>query len=465
VAVNKADRLASLPAEWPRDLLPSIRAQVQADRRTIVVLDDDPTGTQTVYDLPVLTEWSVVALADELRRELPAFYVLTNSRSLPEAEAIVLAQDIGRNLREASLLAGRDVTVISRSDSTLRGHFPAETDALAAALETRFDGCLIIPFFQEGGRYTIDNVHFVEQAGTLIPAGETAYARDPAFGYRASDLREWAAEKSGGRIDPSDVAVISLADLREGGPSIISERLRTLRDGQACVVNAASYRDMEVLVAGLLAAEAQGGHYLCRTAASFVRVRIGLAPRDLLRAADLAVSENTGALIVAGSFVPTTTAQLDHLMRHTAITAIEITVGALLDDHAQADEIRRVAGQAARALSAGNDTLIYTSRDLIRGADSGHSLAIGARISDRLVQIVHRIDIRPRLMVVKGGITSSEIARYGLNIRQAWVLGQILPGVPVWRAGDESRFPGLPLVIFPGNVGMVDALTRLIAPA
>jgi uncharacterized protein YgbK (DUF1537 family) len=465
VAVSKADLLAGLSPEWPHDLLPSIREQVQADRRTIVVLDDDPTGTQTVYDLPVLTEWSVPALVDELRRDLPTFYVLTNSRSLPEAEAIALAHQIGRNLRAASLLTGRDVTVISRSDSTLRGHYPAETDALAEALQTRFDGCLIIPFFLEGGRCTIDNVHYVEQEGALIPAGETAYARDPVFGYRASDLREWVAEKSGGRIEPSDVAVISLADLREGGPSIIRDRLRALRAGQVCVVNAASDRDIEVLVAGLLGAEAQGGRYMCRTAASFVRVRIGLPPRDLLRSADLATSDHAGALIVAGSFVPTTTAQLDHLMRHTAITAIEIAVGALLDDQSQMYEIMRVADQARRALSAGNDTLIYTSRDLVRGEGGAHSLAIGARISDSLVQIVQRIDIRPRLMVAKGGITSSDIARHGLNIRRAWVLGQILPGVPVWRAGDESRFPGLPVVIFPGNVGLADALTRLIAPA
>ena len=155
------------------------------------MLDDDPTGTQTVHNIPVLTEWSVASLRAELANDLPCFYILTNSRSLPLPGAQAMNVEIARNLREASHQAQRDFVIVSRSDSTLRGHFPGEVDALANALEQDFDGWLIIPFFLEGGRYTIGNVHYVAEGDKLVPAGETPFARDSAFGYRASNLREW----------------------------------------------------------------------------------------------------------------------------------------------------------------------------------------------------------------------------------------------------------------------------------
>jgi uncharacterized protein YgbK (DUF1537 family) len=146
--INKQALLESLPGEWPQDLLPKIQQQVQASRRKVVVLDDDPTGTQTVHSIPVLTEWTVETLLEELANDLPAFYLLTNSRSLTPAEAAAMNAEIGRNLVEAARQVGRELAVVSRSDSTLRGHFPGEVEALAGALVQEFDAWLIIP----GGR-------------------------------------------------------------------------------------------------------------------------------------------------------------------------------------------------------------------------------------------------------------------------------------------------------------------------
>jgi hypothetical protein len=48
------------------------------------------------------------------------------------------------------------------------------------------------------------------------------------------------------------------------------------------------------------------------------------------------------------------------------------------------------------------------------------------------------------------------------GVRRAQVLGQIVPGVPVWRLGPESKYPGLPYVVFPGNAGGPDALASVI---
>jgi len=251
-AINKEDLFNHLPPEWPQDLLPLIREQVRASQRKIVVLDDDPTGTQTVHNIPVLTEWSVEALQTELQNDFPAFYILTNSRSFTLPVARSLNTEIGRNLVEAGRRANRAFVVVSRSDSTLRGHFPGEVEALAFGLGENFDGWIVIPFFLEGGRYTVGDTHYVDEGGWLVPSAETEFARDSVFGYRSSNLRDWVEEKTGGRVPSKDVLPISIEDVRMEGPAGITERLMNLEGSKICVVNAAGDRDVEVFVKGLL---------------------------------------------------------------------------------------------------------------------------------------------------------------------------------------------------------------------
>jgi len=275
---SKADLLSTLPPEWPTTLLPSIQERVARQASTLVVLDDDPTGTQTVHDVPVLTDWSRESLRSELARQLRVVYILTNSRSFPAADAHRMSREIGQNLAAAAGEERRAIAVVSRSDSTLRGHFPGEVEALAEGLGREYDGWLIIPFFLEGGRYTFGDVHYVDEEGGLTPAGDTEFARDTAFGYKSSNLRQWVEEKTDGRVSSDQAISISLEDIRLGGPGRVRSILMGLTGGRVCVVNAVSYRDLEVFVQGLLDAEGSGKHFLYRTAASFVRVRGGIAP-------------------------------------------------------------------------------------------------------------------------------------------------------------------------------------------
>ncbi len=457
-----AEALKALPPEWPQDPIPAIRQAIARSGRKVVVLDDDPTGAQTVYGVPVLTRWDVDSLADELAGESSTFYVLTNSRGLAPSAAVALNAEIGRHLLEAARKAGRPFTVVSRSDSTLRGHFPGEVEALANALGDGFDAWVLVPFFLEGGRYTMDNVHYVAEGDWLVPAGETEFARDPAFGYRASDLRLWVQEKTGGRVRAQDVACVSLEDIRRGGPERVAGRLLGLPPGSVCIVNAASYRDLEVFVLGLLDAEARGRRFLCRTAASFIRARMGLYGRPLLAWGELDIPAWGGALVVVGSHVPRTSGQLARLLERPGIEGIEVSVPALLSESRHAAEVRRVAQWAGEALEGGRDVVVYTSRQLVTGNNAEDSLSIGQRVSDGLIAIVQGIAARPRYMLAKGGMTSSRIATEGLGVRRALVPGQVLPGVPVWRLGPESRYPGLAYVVFPGNVGGPDALAEVV---
>jgi uncharacterized protein YgbK (DUF1537 family) len=238
--------------------------------------------------------------------------------------------------------------------------------------------------------------------------------------------------------------------------------MTALQNGRICIVNAASIRDLQVFVLGLLRAEALGKRFLYRTAASFVQVRAGLVPRPLLRRADFDLPLGRGGLIVVGSYVPRTTAQIQALTTSPDVCSLEVAVETLLDDAHWQQETRHLAQKAEQLLESGCNVMVYTSRHLITGRNAEHSLEVGKRVSEGLVSIVRGISTRPRYLVAKGGITSSDIATYGLDVKRAMVMGQILPGVPVWQLGPESRFPGLVYVVFPGNVGDAQSLLQVV---
>lgn len=459
--VSYDEIVSALPPEWPLDILSSIRDDLSRADSTVVVLDDDPTGTQTVADVPILTGWSVEELAYEFRIGTPLVFVLTNSRSLTSPDAEALAREIGANLQAASQSTGRLFTVISRSDSTLRGHFPIEVDALEDSMGMRNLTRVIIPFFLEGGRYTVNDIQYVREGDSMVPAGDTPFARDKVFGYRSSDLREWVEEKTGGRIPAESVVSISIDDIRRGGPKQVLGKLNPASPPPAVVVNAAGYRDLEVVTRALMDAERRGMRFMYRTAASFVRVRAGLSGCPILTKDDLDMKPNGGGLIVVGSYVPKSTAQLDHLLENGDVCHVELNVARLLNS-AGGSETARVAAIAMRELTHGEDVVVYTSRALVSGNDAESSLAIGGRVSRALVEVVRDVASGTRYILAKGGITSSDIATGALGVKRALVLGQILPGVPVWKLGEECRAPGLPYIVFPGNVGGDDAVTAVV---
>jgi uncharacterized protein YgbK (DUF1537 family) len=458
------DPLANLPPAWPEDVLPAIRAAVAASGRTLVALDDDPTGVQTVHDTPVLARWDLADLAAELREAPPLVFVLTNSRSVPEAAAVALNREVAANLLAASRETGRGVVLLSRSDSTLRGHFPAETDALADALGG-VDGVLLVPAFVAGGRVTVGGVHYVRDGGRFVPAGETEFARDATFGYRASDLREWVAEKTGGRVPAGDVAALDLRTIREGGPAAVAAALGGLRGGRVGVADAVTDRDLEVLALGALLAEAAGARLLYRTGASFARARAGLPTRPLLSRADLLGPDApvpAPGLVAVGSHVRTSGEQLAVLLEEPGVAPVELAVPRVVDPASRDAEVGRARAAAERALDEGSTPVVFTSRELVLGRDPEDSLRLSRAVSAALVAVVAGVR-RPLAWVVgKGGITSSDVGTVALRSRRALVLGQVAAGVPVWRLGPESARPGIPYVVFPGNVGGPGALAEVV---
>ena len=447
------------------DALEKIQARVAGSGRRIAVLDDDPTGTQTVHGVPVLTTWTVGDLAWAIEQPSPTFYILTNSRSLPEDEATEMNREIATNLAVASGETGVEFVVTSRGDSTLRGHYPAETDALSEALGGGFDGVILCPCYLEAGRLTVDDIQWVRQGDELVPAGETEFARDASFGYSASDLREWVEEKTGGRFAAADVVSVGLQDIRDGGPERVAEILRGVEDGSPVVVNAASYTDLEVFVLGLLDAEEAGKRFLYRTGPSFVRARGGITEKGPLSAEELyrRRPRRGHGLVLVGSHVAMTTRQIEAAVALDGVRPVELSVPKLLDDRRGAELDRTVDEVNAGLREA--EVIVYTSREVIGGGETRTGFDIGQSVSDALVGVLDRVDRQISLayVVAKGGITSSDVATKGLKVRRAEVAGQMLPGIiSVWTLPDDSEFPGLPYIIFAGNVGDDDSLAKVI---
>ncbi|KAJ1698839.1 hypothetical protein LUZ63_007351 [Rhynchospora breviuscula] len=464
--LSTADVLKSLPNEFGENPMENQDIIGNLNSKVLVVLDDDPTGTQTVHDIHVLTEWSTETLVEQFQKKPTCFFILTNSRALSSDKAVCLTKEICKNLEAAAKqVAGTSFTVVLRGDSTLRGHFPEEADAAVSVLG-EMDAWIICPFFLQGGRYTINDVHYVADSDRLIPAGETEFAKDASFGYKSSNLKEWIEEKTKGRIPASSVSSISIDQLRREGPDSVCKYLCSLKKGSVCIVNAASDRDMTVFAAGMIKAERKGKLFLCRTAASFVSARIAIIPKPPLQPKDLGIKRDScGGLIVVGSYVPKTTKQVEELLSQFGanLKVIEISVDKVsmkpLED--REGEIFRASEMANTSIRAFKDTLIMTSRKLITGKTPEESLDINYKVSSALVDIIRRIDTRPRYIIAKGGITSSDVATKALKAKSATVIGQALPGVPLWQLGPESKHPSVPYIVFPGNVGDNEALAKV----
>lgn len=475
--VTRTELLAHLPPEPDEaSLFHEIQQAVAISQRKLVVIDDDPTGTQTVHDVELLTTWNIPMLTEVLEKEPWLFYLLTNSRSKSEGEAVQLNREIAHQLVAASQATKTEFVVASRSDSTLRGHYPAEIDALESGLNIspgdHFDGHLIVPAFFEGGRYTIADTHYVAMptphSETLIPASETPFAQDRVFGYQTAYLPAWVEAKSGGRWKADRVVSIGLELIRRDGPEAIAARLKAVEGGVPVVINAAGYGDLAVVVLGLLRAEEAGKRFLYRTAASFVRLRGAGETKPLLKAYEVVndvQAAGSGGVVIVGSYVPGSSIQLENLLTLPEVIGIELAVERVIGNPIEAREVSREAGQQLEAaIKAGRVGVLYTSRKLIQSENRSENLGIGAKVSCALIAAIQEVTSYPRFIIAKGGITSHDVAQKGLGATRARVLGQLLPGVPVWRLenGPRSRFEGVPYVVFPGNVGGPESLMQAV---
>lgn len=446
-----------------------LEKEIKKNNKTFVVLDDDPTGVQTVHDVPVYTNWEKETLRQAFAEKNNLFFILTNSRGFTEEQTTKAHKEIADVVDEAAKEAGVEYVFVSRSDSTLRGHYPLETEILKENYEyhtgTTIDGEILCPFFKEGGRFTIDNIHYVKYGDELVSANETEFAKDQTFGYSSLTMPEYVAEKTDGKYHAEDVTCISLKDIRSMDIFKIEEALMQVKDFNKIIVNAVDYIDLKIFSIALYRAMNKGKLFMFRTAASLVKVMGGVTDQPLLERGQMIVKETqNGGVIVVGSHTEKTTKQVEELKKLTDIEFIELDATLVADEEAFEKEVQRCLRLEEECIKAGKTVCCYTTRSLIK-ADTGNKedeLRLSVKISDAVQSLVGRLEVIPAFVIAKGGITSSDVGTKALRVIKAKVLGQIEPGIPVWQTGEESKFPMTPYIIFPGNVGEVTTLREAV---
>ncbi len=431
-------------------------------RPKVIVLDDDPTGSQTVHSCLLLTRWDEETLRLGLADDSPIFFVLTNTRALTPDKAAAITREVCRNLKQALAAEGtEEFLVVSRSDSTLRGHYPIETDVIAEELGP-FDAHFLVPAFFEAGRITRDSVHYLRVEGVSTPVHETEFARDSVFGYHHSYLPDYVAEKTQGRIAAAAVERFLLSDIIRGGSL---ERLLQLSHNQCAVVDAENQADLDRFAAFVLTAVAGGKRFLFRSAASLLTSLAELTPQPVAAEAmaQYVRGGQPGAVIV-GSHVKKTTEQLDHLLREPGVVGVKIDVTRLLEQAGDPSSalLEQALAQVQQAHAAGQTPVVFTSRQELSFPEVQARLQFGEAVSKLLMAVVHGLPPALGFLISKGGITSNDVLSKGLGLTSARLLGQILPGCSIVRTpSDHRQFPDLPVVLFPGNVGDADGLATV----
>jgi uncharacterized protein YgbK (DUF1537 family) len=465
----------------------------------IVVIDDDPTGSQTVHGCPLLLGWDPASLAAGLAHPSPLLFLLADTRALAPAAAAERLRSICRALGPALAAAGLERwLVVSRGDSTLRGHFPLEVDVIAEELGP-FDATFLAPAFLPGGRTTVAGVHLLHGE----PVHTTAFARDRLFSYSTSHLPSWVEEKSRGRIPAGGVELISLAELDaaatgratgDGGDGPLLQRLAGLQGNPLLVVDAEQPQQLAALGAAVReltapAAGAEGGNgrprrFLFQSAASLLNGLAELPPQPLdakglagLRRRDRHGTPLPG-LVLVGSHVPLADAQLALLLAEPGCAGVELEVDLLAGAMAEpaggqplAELELNWAGQLAEVLAAGQTPVLYSSRGERPWTAAAEGRALGRALAETMARLGAGLAPRLGYLISKGGTTSQTLLRDGLGLAALQLEGQLLPGLSLLRpaAGGDPGMAGLPLLTFPGNLGdshtLREAWRRMEGPA
>ena len=481
--------MVELPSE-PFSLPHGPAGPPPAPRLKVIVFDDDPTGSQTVHSAPLLLRWDASTLAAGLRHPSPLLFLLANTRALdPEAarrRVIEICQALVPALAEAREAGAIDRwLVVSRGDSTLRGHFPLEVEVIEQELGP-FEATFLAPAFLEGGRTTVGGVHRLEG----VPVHQSPFARDSLFGYGSSDLAAWAQEKSGGRIRAAAVQHLALAELEPtlAAQGALRQRLEALAGNPLLVVDAE--RPAHLAAFGAVVRELVAGsqnpprRFLFQSAASLLNGLVTLPPQPL-DAQGLAALCRRGpdggrrpGLVLVGSHVPLADAQLATLLAEPGCGGVEVPVARVhrvlegpLPDTLLGSLEQEWLERLRNLLAVGRTPVLYTSRGELLCRHAAERRALGQALAAAMARVAARLAPELGYLISKGGITSHTLLAEGLGLAWVELQGQLQPGLSlllVPAAGSTGMAPArlqgieaLPLVTVPGNLGEADTLVRL----
>ncbi len=436
-----------------------------------VVIDDDPTGSQTVHDCLLLLKWDYSTLVKGFESKSNLFFILANTRSLSENDAKLIIEEICKNIKAviASKVYKEEIIFISRGDSTLRGHNFLEPSSLNSCLGP-FDATFHIPAFIEGKRLTINGSHFVDKT----PINQTIFARDIIFGYQTSNVKNLLFQKSKSQINIEDIQNLFLSDieiLNDEENNIVFKKLKNLNKNKHIVVDVENYSQLNKF-ALVIKKLTKHKKFLFRTAASFISAiseKKSVSQSEIffsnLRIRNKEKSFLPG-LIIVGSYVELSTIQLQNLLEISNCNPIELDVFEFFkitsseNNHKQRNLFKNKFLKEIRfSFEQGKTPVLFTSRKFM-SLDYSEQFNFYNSLSCFIAELVADLKYEIGYLISKGGITTNMILSNGLNADYVYLEGQILTGISVVTynlINDEK----LPIVTHPGNIGTKDSLVNI----
>ena len=432
----------------------------------IIIFDDDPTGSQTVYGCPLLLNWDEKTLEKAFTTSSPLIFILANTRSLSSVLADKKTKEICASIKKFFVRKGiskNDFFYISRGDSTLRGHGVLEPAILEEELGP-FHATFHIPAFLEGGRTTENGTHYLNG----IPVHETDFGRDKIFGFSTSDLSKWIEEKSFGEIQAKNILHVEIKQLdmafkNEDGFKSLLCFLSKLENNISVVVDAKSPHHLETFARAIKLVSKEK-RFLFRTAASFINSFSELPPnpKDTADLVSLKLKNNNfeykPGLIMVGSHVKLAADQLDVLLKDNSCEGLEIPVSKLANifalENSQGDLLgleRILLSRIDNILNAKKTPVLYTTREEIKFSSQAIRMKFGLELAEFMGILVGKITHKLGYIISKGGITTQALLQKGLNFKQVILQGQILPGLSIVKSNSHQS--DLPIITFPGNLG------------
>ena len=436
-----------------------------------VVIDDDPTGSQTVHDCLLLLKWDYSTLVKGFESESNLFFILANTRSLKENDAKLTIEEICKNLKVVinSEKYEEEIIFISRGDSTLRGHNFLEPNSINSCLGP-FDATFHIPAFIEGKRLTINGLHFVDQ----IPIEQTIFARDKIFGYETSNVKNLLFQKSKSQINEDDIQNLFLSDLEilnNEENNIVFKKLKNFKNNKHVIIDVENYSQLKKF-SSIIKKLTKQKKFLFRTAASFIssisekksntkdeRFFFNLRLRDKEK-------RFLPGLVIVGSYVELSTIQLKNLLKISNCEPIELDVFEFfkitsLKDNQERRKLfkNKLLREIRFSFEQGKTPVLFTSRKFMC-LDYSEQFNFFNSLAFFIAELVADLKFEIGYLISKGGITTNVILSNGLNADYVYLEGQILTGISVVTYNLKNG-EKLPIVTHPGNIGTKDSLVNI----
>lgn len=334
----------------------------------------------------------------------------------------------------------------NKTCSVFRGNIGAEFDAMLDALRLEF--AVVVLGFPKNGRTTVNGIHYVH--GKKLEDSE--FRHDPIHPMKRSDLVDILQSQTKRKV------ALLTHDVVDRGADVLRDEIQRMR-------TQCQYLILDVTDQSALATIARAVYdesVLCGSSAIAEELPVIWGPPQARgQIQKLPPLTDMGILVVAGSLMPQTAAQIGYLKQKN-VPSFVLDTSKLFDLAQREAHIASLCADIAASLRIGNDVIFHSPNDsqaleTTNRLGVAHSISrteISRRVSEALAEVTARIlaDTEQNRLVVAGGETSATVCtRLGINGMRVWK--EIQPGLPSCVSLND---PPRMLVLKSGSFGKPD---------